>query len=110
MKNRKEKRKYVDRREYIINAVDRRRKVLKEKAINYKGGKCVFCGYKKCNQALEFHHLGSYEKDFGVSAKGYTRSWSKVRDELDKCILVCSNCHREIHAGMTRAALPRNRH
>jgi GH18 family chitinase len=48
--------------------------------------------------ALSFHHEG--EKEFGIGAKGYTRSWEKVKAELDECILVCSNCHAEIHAGL----------
>jgi hypothetical protein len=80
-----------------IEAVTKRRKVLKEKAVEYKGRKCSKCGYNKCIDALEFHHLDSLQKDFGISEKGYTRSWEKVKLELDKCILVCSNCHKEIH-------------
>lgn len=91
-----EKRKYADRREYIIAAVTKRRKKLRQKAIEYKGGKCSICGYSKCSDALDFHHESS--KDFGLSANGITRSWEKTRAELDKCILVCSNCHREIHS------------
>lgn len=83
-----------------IEAVQRRRKELKLKAVEYKGGKCNICGYNKCIDALEFHHLNETEKSFGIGAKGYTRSWEKVKEELDKCILVCANCHREIHAGM----------
>ena len=93
----KEKRKYADRREYLIKAVQRRRKKIRQLAINYKGGCCQICGYNKCPEALEFHHLGSGGKDFGISDKGYTKSWSKIKAELDKCILLCSNCHREIH-------------
>lgn len=71
-------------------------------AIAYKGGKCQVCGYDKCVGALEFHHIDPTQKDFGISAKGYTRSWDKNRQELDKCILVCANCHREIHNGITK--------
>lgn len=96
----KEKRRYSDRREYLIQAVQRRRKRVRQMAINYKGGRCQICGYNKCQEALEFHHLESSGKDFGISDKGYTRSWEKIKGELDKCILVCANCHRKIHKKM----------
>jgi hypothetical protein len=87
-------------RKCSMNAVIKRRKDLKQKAINYKGGKCEICGYDRCNQALQFHHLDPSKKDFGISAHGFTRSWDKVKSEIDKCILVCGNCHSEIHSGM----------
>src|SRR5947209_8703860 len=64
--------------------VNRRRKALKRMAVEYKGGKCAVCGYEKCTEALSFHHAGG--KEFGVSAKGYTRSWQKVKAELDGCV------------------------
>ena len=44
--------------------------------------------------------LDPNKKDFGIANKGYTRSWEKVQEELDKCIMVCANCHREIHDGL----------
>ena len=100
-------RKYNDRRDYLIEAVNKHRKVIRIKAISYKGGKCEICGYSRCAEALEFHHLEFKKKDFGISAKGYTRGWKKVKLELNKCILLCANCHREIHARV--AALPSNR-
>jgi len=78
-----------------MNAVSRRRKKIKEKAVEYKGGKCEVCGYNKCVTALTFHHKNN--KIFGISASGYTRSWDKVKKELTKCILLCSNCHAELH-------------
>lgn len=77
-------------------AVKKRREKIKKDAIDYKGGKCEICGYNKCIEALEFHHINN-DKDFGISAKGYTRSFKKIKEELDKCILVCANCHRELH-------------
>jgi len=98
----KDKRKYADRRQYLINAVSNRRKEIRNMAIDYKGGKCAICGYNKCKQALEFHHLDQNGKDFGISAKGYSRSWNKVKQEIDKCMIVCANCHREIHASNTQ--------
>jgi len=67
-------------------------------SLEYKGGKCCKCGYDKCVGALEFHHINPDEKEFGPGHNGHTRSWKRVKKELDKCILVCANCHREIHA------------
>ena len=83
-----------------VDSVQRRRDKVKEMAVEYKGGKCEICGYNKCKGALEFHHLDPNEKDFGISHKGYTRSWESVKKELDKCIMLCANCHREVHDGM----------
>ena len=98
-------RRYSDRRRYLIAAVQRRRKSIRRKAIAYKGSRCEICGYERCPEALEFHHLDNGSKDFGISQRGDTRSWSKVKAELDKCVMLCANCHREIHAGLLQ--LPR---
>lgn len=95
-------RTYADRAEYLKRAVANRRKRLMLQAIKYKGGKCLACGYKKCNRALVFHHLDPETKSFGISARGVTRSWKKVQKELDKCVLLCSNCHAEVHDGITQ--------
>ena len=97
-----EKRKYADRREELIKAVAKRRKKIKTLSIEYKGGKCQICGYDKYQGALDLHHVNPEEKDFGIADKGYTRSWEKVKEELDKCILVCATCHREVEAGVTQ--------
>jgi hypothetical protein len=93
-------RRYVDRREYLIQAVQKRRRTIRSRAVEYKGGRCGICGYDRCIEALEFHHLDSTLKDFSVSGSGCTRSWKRVHKELDKCMMLCANCHREIHAGM----------
>lgn len=82
------------------DAVIRRRKKLKSKAVEYKGGKCEVCGYHKCIEALHFHHMDPTRKDFGISAGGFIRSWSKVKEEVDKCIMLCANCHSEVHSGL----------
>jgi hypothetical protein len=79
--------------------VTQRRKELKRKAVECKGGCCCICGYDRCLDALTFHHLDG-KKDFGIGAKGYTRSWKVLLKELQKCLLVCANCHSEIHAGL----------
>jgi len=73
-----------------------RRLELKERAIAYLGGHCVLCGYDKCPSAFDFHHLDPVEKDFVISAK---TSWETIEPELKKCVLLCANCHREVHAG-----------
>jgi hypothetical protein len=80
-------------------AVKKFRRRKKAKAVEYKGGKCQICGYDKCYAALQFHHLDPDKKDFSI---GNARSWgfSRIQDELDKCLLVCANCHAEIHQGM----------
>jgi 5-methylcytosine-specific restriction endonuclease McrA len=95
-----DKRNYADRREYLISAVQKRRKKIRQMAVEYKGGRCSICGYSRCVEALEFHHLDPQSKDFGISDKGYTRSWKKVKEELDRCVILCANCHREVHAGL----------
>lgn len=71
----------------------------KKLAVAYKGGKCVRCGYDKCVAALDFHHTDPSEKD---PRWRLMRNWKfdRIKDELDKCILVCSNCHDEIHYGV----------
>nr|BDD44585.1 hypothetical protein 5 [bacterium] len=93
-----DKRKYSDRRQYMLKTVYARRKKVRQMAVEYKGGKCEVCGYQRCIDALEFHHRDLSKKEFGISEKGYTRSWKRVMAELDKCIMICANCHRELHA------------
>ncbi len=73
-------------------------------AIDHLGSRCGRCGYDRCGEALEFHHIESSSKDFSISGKGYTRSWKRVEEEIKKCLLLCANCHREIHAGMQLSA------
>lgn len=94
------KRIYSDRAAYMVNAVKKRRIKLRQMARAYKGDKCEICGYDTCARALSFHHLDPKKKEFGISDKGLTRSWEKIKAELDKCILVCANCHMEIHEGI----------
>lgn len=76
-----------------------RQRGLKRIAIEYKGGACANCNYSRCVRALEFHHLDSKEKDFSIS-QSKSKEFSKIRSEIDKCILLCANCHRELHHGL----------
>ena len=102
MYTRKETRTYADRAEYMRMAVKRRRKKLREMAREYKGNKCIICGYNKCPRALSFHHIDPKKKDFTLSDRGLTRSWAKILEEIDKCVLLCANCHMEVHDGMAQ--------
>jgi hypothetical protein len=71
------------------------RKRTKIKLVEYKGGKCERCGYDKYPEVLEFHHKDPNEKDFSISGKSW--SFERLKKEVDKCILLCANCHRETH-------------
>jgi len=75
--------------------VDKNRWTNKLKAIGLLGGECSICGYKKLPHALEFHHKDPNDKSFEISHP-HTRSWDKIKAEVLKCELVCSNCHKEI--------------
>ena len=69
---------------------------LKRQCIEYKGGKCQKCGYNKCDAAMDFHHTDPNKKELGIGNGRYFR-FEKLKKELDKCKLLCSNCHREEH-------------
>ena len=69
---------------------------LKRQAVEHKGGKCENCGYNHYIGALEFHHLDPSEKEISFSKS--RRSFENLKAELEKCVLLCSNCHREEHA------------
>jgi hypothetical protein len=87
-------------------AVSCYRKRAKTYATKAFGSKCGICGYDKCVQALDFHHINPEEKIFNPSMGGVTRSWEILSSELRKCVCLCSNCHREVHAGVTN--IPEN--
>ena len=90
----KSKRSYF--REYLNNH-RHSRKIL---AINYKGGKCQRCGYDRCIAALEFHHRNPEDKKRGVDSRALSNcKWETAKKELDKCDLLCANCHREVEYG-----------
>lgn len=77
--------------------VNRRRFKLRKRIVAYLGGCCGRCGYNKCEQALHAHHTDPSEKSFNISG-AHCRSWERIRKELDKCILLCANCHAEEHS------------
>lgn len=76
--------------------VNARRFKVKEWAVQYKGGKCQKCGYDKNIHALSFHHLDPATKKFTIGGS-YSRSKKIIKEELDKCDIICANCHIEEH-------------
>lgn len=77
-------------------------KINKQILVNTFGGRCCLCGYDTCNAALDFHHLDSNEKEFNIADK-LNKSGEfeyELLYELTKVIMVCANCHREIHNGL----------
>lgn len=74
------------------------RQRMKVQALEYKGFCCQRCGYRRCVNALDFHHIDPSKKEFQIAAK--ICSWEKMKTELDKCLLLCANCHREFHGGV----------
>lgn len=77
------------------------RRNMKKALVERKGGACERCGYNKCMDALEFHHLDPNQKEIAIGDIAKSSSnWGKIQLEVDKCILVCANCHKEIHAGL----------
>ena len=82
-----------------VDAVTRRRAKIKRMAVEYKGSECADCGLITEHVGVyDFHHLDPGQKDFAIAKKGYTRSWEKTKQELDKCVMLCANCHRIRHS------------
>jgi hypothetical protein len=69
---------------------------LKQRAVEYLGGQCIDCGYKKSIKALHFHHRDPEQKSFTIG-KQKGLKWETMKMELDKCDLLCANCHAEKH-------------
>lgn len=80
----------------VINCIKRRKSNL----IKIFDSKCCICGFDKFQEALEFHHVNPAEKEFSIGASNaITKSLSNQLEEAKKCVLLCSNCHRGVHAG-----------
>lgn len=75
---------------------------FKLRAIEHKGGVCVDCGMMPHPAAMEFHHVEAAHKDFQISAVAQKRMSAQVIRELEKCVLVCRNCHAIRHANQWR--------
>lgn len=72
-------------------------KTTRKKAIEYLGGKCIVCGFKKYLCSLDIHHLDPKKKDPSFSSS-QCWSWKRLEKELKNCILLCRNCHGAVHS------------
>lgn len=77
--------------------VTRARHKRKQEIVDIMGGKCAICGYNKNIAALELHHINKEEKEFSIGSSGAYPKYDILIPELKKCILLCANCHREVH-------------
>ena len=75
------------------------RKEVKRRITYVLGGKCAYCGYDRCNEALDVHHLNPEHKEFAI-ANSYNLAWETLSKELEDCVLLCANCHRELHQNL----------
>jgi predicted HNH restriction endonuclease len=91
-----DKRYYENNKEKVYKRKMERRKKLKKEMVKIFGGKCSKCGYDKCIDALDFHHEGNKEKSISKLINNNSRE--KILKEAKKCILLCANCHRELHS------------
>jgi len=102
LKHKEEKRlqdqqRYLNNKEEIKKQCKQRYLDYKQKLLKFKKNGCMVCGYNKCSRALEFHHLDPSKKEHTIAN---IRSKDTLTTELDKCVLLCSNCHQEVHDGL----------
>lgn len=76
------------------------RRRRKENLTKVCGEKCAICGYNRLPSALEFHHIDPSQKEYGIASGGVCHDLETDLSEIKKCLLVCANCHREIHADL----------
>jgi len=73
----------------------------KAKLVEEHGGGCKICKYNRCARSLDFHHVNENEKSFSLAGRNMAdRTWDKIKEEAKKCVLLCRNCHGEVHSGL----------
>lgn len=82
------------------DAVAKRRRAVKAALVSEAGGCCVLCGYGRFQGALQFHHVDPRDKAFQISFNGVPRRPEILRQEAQKCVLLCANCHAEVEGGV----------
>ena len=102
--------KIQTRKEKVKEAVQSWRRRTKERIVQAFGGACGICGYNKCTDSLALHHLNPKEKDFSLGKiRANIISWQRIVLELRKCVMICHNCHSEVHNGITKVPSNINR-
>lgn len=81
----------------LVDKIARQEKKLK--LAQHTSTECLVCHYDKCIAALEYHHLDPSTKKFQIS-QGWNRSFKEILKEAQKCVVLCSNCHKELHYGL----------
>jgi transposase len=89
-----------------MERVSLRRRNIKQILVAEAGGRCAICGYDRCVAALHFHHIDPASKRFHLSMQGVTRALATARAEMEKCVLLCANCHAEVESGLVAPPAP----
>lgn len=97
---RKKTKKHYDKTKKLtgIGSTNFRRKLRKSILVISLGGKCLSCDYGRILRNLVFHHLDEKKKKIDLSERSFQFGWEKIYDEAQKCVLLCHNCHGEIHS------------
>jgi len=97
--NKRQKKWRKENKERVAIREARYRKNQRKELDKLKVNGCAICGYNKCNAVLDFHHVNPQDKKFSLQCSAMNRSLVNIIIEVNKCILLCSNCHKEIHYG-----------
>lgn len=84
-------------------SMNQRNRTLSAYYVKEAGGCCQKCGYKEFIPALDFHHINRHEKEYRPKAIIISNNHELTRRELDKCVLLCANCHRGYESGFWKA-------
>ena len=96
---------YAENRAHRVKQISDYQDRVRKKVAELKMERgCAECGYNKCARALEFHHNEGESKEFSIGGlRRNGRSWQRVLAEVEKCTVLCSNCHRELHDALDKA-------
>ena len=84
-------------RENKNNAYKKKRTIIN----SYKECGCVICGEKE-PVCLDFHHINPSDKNFDIGKQFHIKATETIIKEIDKCVVLCANCHRKVHAGIIK--------